>query len=127
MSERPAWLDAESAAQMRKGVDEFNAGKFFECHDTLEDVWRGIRGAGRDFLQGLIQVSVGFYHLDNANLRGAESQLGKGLQKLADYGDSYAGIDVRRLRDDVGSWLQKIHNGEPLAPTPPTIHPSADR
>ena len=46
---------------------------FFECHDTLEEVWTGIRGSARDFFQGLIQVSVGFYHHGNGNRGGQRS------------------------------------------------------
>jgi len=49
---------------------------FFECHDTLEEVWQG-HAARPGFPAGLIQVSVGFYHLCNGNLAGAGSQLEK--------------------------------------------------
>src|SRR4030095_10133752 len=75
-------LDSAVVRGIQKGVAEFNAGKFFECHDTLEEIWQGIRGPARDFFQGLIQISVGFYHLRNGNLRGGERPLGKGLRAL---------------------------------------------
>ncbi len=99
---------------IRRGAEEFNSGKFFECHDTLEEVWHGIRGTARDFLQGLIQISVGFYHVRNGNLRGGESQLDKGLKKLFGYPDCYLGMDLRILRAEVGRWLQKVREGEKL-------------
>ena len=53
-------LDDEERRALAKGIAEFNAGLFFECHDTLEDMWGGIRGPARDFFQGLIQVSVAY-------------------------------------------------------------------
>jgi len=76
MSEKPAEpvLDRETIQEIQKGVEEFNSGQFFECHDTLEEVWRGVRGPARGFFQGLIQISVGFYHLRKANLLGASSR-----------------------------------------------------
>ena len=107
-------LEPEVVRQIRKGVAEFNAGKFFECHDTFEEVWQGIRGPARDFFQGLIQLAVGFYHLSNGNLIGAESQISKGLEKLENYGDSYAGMELNRLRGEAGSWLERIRAEDKL-------------
>ncbi len=107
-------LDPESESALRKGVAEFNCGKFFECHDTLEEIWRGTRGPARDFLQGLIQISVGFYHLRNGNNAGGESQLSKGLKNIECYGNAYAGIELARLRQEVETWLGKVRRGEKL-------------
>lgn len=107
-------LDQETIAIIEKGFAEFNSGKFFECHDTLEDVWRGIRGPSRNFFQGLIQISVAFYHLRNGNLVGGRSQLEKALENLSNYGDSYAGMDLALLRREVQSWLEKIRGGQEL-------------
>ena len=44
---------------LRKGIDEFNAWRFYDCHETLEDLWRDSGGKGDDvgdtnFYQGLI-------------------------------------------------------------------------
>jgi predicted metal-dependent hydrolase len=114
MDDKPARprLDAGTIRALRKGVEEFNAGKFFECHDTLEDVWHGIRGPARNFFQGLIQVSVGFYHLGNGNRTGAASQLEKALSRLSSYGASYAGIELETLQREVQLWLARIRSGE---------------
>ena len=101
-------LEPEEMVKFTKGVAEFNAGLFFECHETLEDVWHGVRGSARDFFQGLIQVAVGFYHLDNRNLAGSRSQLEKGLGKLERYGDLFMGINLGQFRLEVAAWLQKL-------------------
>jgi len=110
----PARLEPEAMWQLSKGADEFNAGMFFECHETLEDLWHGIRGQARDFFQGLIQVAVGFYHLGNRNMTGCRSQLEKGLQKLIPYGDSYMGVDAATLRVQTEAWLDKVRSGEEI-------------
>jgi len=44
VSEGEPALGDEDRRGLEKGVGEFNAGYFFECHDTLEDVWTGVRG-----------------------------------------------------------------------------------
>jgi len=105
-------LDDEERRGFEKGVQEFNTGFFFECHDTLEEVWTGIRGPARDFFQGLIQVTVGFYHLGNANRGGALTLLRRGLLRLERYPDVYAGLDLASLRPEIVRWVERIEAGE---------------
>lgn len=104
-------LSTEEQGLFRRGIDEFNAGAYFECHDTLEEVWTGHRGPSRSFLQGLIQASVAFYHMSRGNLVGAESLLRKSLDRLASYEGSPLGVDVDTLRGDLAAWLARIERG----------------
>ena len=97
--------------QFRRGIEEFNRGLFFECHDTLEDLWMETVGTDRLFLQGLIQVSVGFYHLFNENFRGAASQFSRGLGKLEKYRPSHRGIELNCFTEEVGRWLTVAKHG----------------
>jgi predicted metal-dependent hydrolase len=110
-------LDAEERRQFDRGVDEFNRGFYFECHDTIEDLWAGLRGPSRDFFQGLIQVSVAFYHLDNGNLAGAESMIQRALKRFAKYPDRYFGFDLGAHRAELRGWLDRIRD-EALPPPP---------
>ena len=104
-------LSAEEAAGLKKGVAEFNAGHFFECHDTLEEVWSGLRGPARNFVQGLIQVAVGFYHLGNGNSGGALSMLERGLARLEQCGPSCCGLELRGLRRELAAWRGRVAAG----------------
>lgn len=97
--------------QFQRGVVDFNRGYFFECHDTLEDLWHGTRGVDRLFLQGLIQISVGFYHMLNRNFKGAASQLTRGVGKLDRYRPAYRGIELERFTKDVLRWLLMAERG----------------
>jgi predicted metal-dependent hydrolase len=105
-------LDAEERALFDRGVDEFNRGFYFECHDTLEDLWSGLRGPVRDFFQGLIQVSVAHYHLGNANLAGAESMMRRALKRFERYPDVYFGFDLAAQRAELARRLERIAAGE---------------
>jgi predicted metal-dependent hydrolase len=100
-------LTEEEAQALKQGIREFNGGYYFEAHDTLEEVWRGIRGPHRAFYHGLIQMATGLYHLTGENLKGAESQLSAGLQKLLPFGAFYLGVDVsgivRQAEDILGA------------------------
>ena len=110
-------LAEDERRAFEKGVDEFNRGYFFECHDTLEEMWTGVRGPARDFFQGLIQVSVAFYHLGNGNLAGAQSMLQRALKRFAKYPDRYFGFDLARHRAELEDWLARVGGGE-LEPPP---------
>ncbi len=64
-------------------VELFNRREFFACHEVLEDLWRPLEGgAEKTFLQGLLQVAVGYHHLLNGNYTGAKNKLAEGLDKL---------------------------------------------
>ncbi len=63
----------------------FNEGLFFEVHEILETVWLTQEKGVRLLLQGLIQIAVGFHHLENNNLRGAVSLLKEGVEKVNAY------------------------------------------
>lgn len=110
-------LDPEERSAFEKGVTQFNAGYFFECHDTLEEMWAGVRGPSRDFFQGLIQVSVAFYHLTNGNPTGAESMIRRALKRLEKYPDRYFGFDLAEHRSQLDAWLERIRAGEVSSPS----------
>ena len=87
----------ETQTGLEEGITQFNAGDFFACHDTLEDVWMWLRGPDRSFFQGLIQVSVGYYHLSCENYPGAEHLLERGIQKLQLFPAQHRGVDIEDL------------------------------
>src|SRR6185503_690713 len=45
-----------------RGVELFNAARFYEAHEVWEEVWRSTTPEPKDLLQGLIQVAVGMVH-----------------------------------------------------------------
>ncbi len=116
----PALSDEERTA-LGNGIAQFNDRLFFECHDTLEEAWSGVRGAPRDFFQGLIQAAVAFYHLGNGNRPGAAALLRRALARLDRYPDRYAGVELAPLRDGIGGWLAALDSGASLPPRPPRI------
>jgi hypothetical protein len=117
----PPLLSAEDRAALAAGIARFNDGLFYECHDALEEVWSGVRGPSRDFLQGLIQVAVGFYHLGNGNRAGATTLLRRALGRLERYPDGYAGVALAPLLEALREWLGALESGAPVPDRPPRI------
>ncbi len=83
--------------ELLKGIHEFNEGKFFEQHETLELLWRAERGEIRALYQGILHVGVGFYHLQHGNFHGAVTKLGTGIAMLEHFQPSCMRVDVARL------------------------------
>jgi predicted metal-dependent hydrolase len=94
----PACCAGAGPAGLARGVAEFNAGRYFEAHETLEALWLAEPSDRRLLYQGLLQVGVGLYHLRRDNDRGAVNVLGYGLDRLARLPDRCLGIDVAGLR-----------------------------
>lgn len=116
-------LNGEECAALRKGVDEFNRGLFFECHDTLEDLWSGVRGPARDFFQGLIQVAVAFHHVGNANAAGAVSMIDRALGRFRAYPARYFGFDLDAQRAELLAWRERLTRPDwHLSPLPEPTH-----
>lgn len=67
---------------MLQAFGEFNRGDWFECHETLEDLWIGSEGEIRYFYQGVLQVAVALHHWKNGNFGGAVSLLAGGADYL---------------------------------------------
>lgn len=78
-------------------VDQFNAGRYFACHETLEELWLGEPGRLRHYYQGILQVAAGLYHLQRENTRGATLLLDKGAGLLRPFAPICLGIDVAAL------------------------------
>ena len=113
----PPVLSREERELFDRGVQQFNDGLFFECHDTLEELWTGLRGSSRDFFQGLIQVSVGFYHLTNGNRAGASSMFERSLKRFSKYPPCYFGFDLDAQRAQIDAWRSRIEAEAPLPET----------
>jgi predicted metal-dependent hydrolase len=113
-------LDPVEREAFRRGVEEFNRGLFFECHDTLEDVWSGVRGPARDFFQGLIQVAVAFHHVSNGNAAGARSMIDRALGRFRAYPGRYFGFDLDAQRTELLAWRDRLEGpGWEAGPVPP--------
>jgi predicted metal-dependent hydrolase len=96
---------------LRRGIQLFNDGEFFECHEVLEQAWTPEHGPRRLFLQALIHVAVGWYHCQRANPVGASRQLRKALRKLGAYLPEYEGVDTARLAREAQALLDHVEAG----------------
>ena len=76
-----------------EGVERFNARRFWDAHESWEELWLESEGDERTYLQGLIQLAAAYHHIVRGNARGAARLLHASLAKLGCLPDGYRGID----------------------------------
>lgn len=111
-------LTSEQRLAFDRAVDQFNRGRYFDCHESLEGMWLGLRGPSRDFFQALIQVSVGFLHLERGNHTGAARTFTRALARFEPYPARYFGFDLAAERDRLKTVLTALADECAAAPSP---------
>ena len=79
---------------LEEGIGLMRDGRWFDAHEALEDEWRDAPEPERDFLQGLVHVTVAWHHASRGNAPGASRQLEKAARRLGPYTPAHRGVDV---------------------------------
>lgn len=87
-------------AELLLAIEQFNRREYFECHESLENLWNREPGPIRVLAKGILQVGVGCYHLLRGNYRGALLKLSSGADYLEPFAPQCRQVDVARLIAD---------------------------
>ena len=69
--------------KIREGVELFNEQKYWECHESLEEIWLEDRqDNARLIYWAIIQVAAACIHYRNKNLIGAQGMIFKAKEKF---------------------------------------------
>jgi predicted metal-dependent hydrolase len=105
--ERHAWkpdlaaCDAPLPAGVMHGIEQFNRREFYACHDSIELVWVDEPGDVRLMYQGILQIGVAFYQVQQGNWPGMVKMLARGKGKLLPFLPRCQGIDLEGLLAEV--------------------------
>lgn len=114
-----------SQGALAEGLRLYEAGEFFTAHEAWESVWLGSPEPEKTFLQGVIQVTAAFHHLQRNNRLGAVLLLQAALGRLDRYPESFGGICVTLLCHDIRERLRTLEAGEAASNlVSPRIRPS---
>lgn len=106
-------------AELLAGIDKFNAGEYWRCHETLEALWRGEADPIRSLYQGILLIGVGYYHRQRGNTRGALIKLRQGVTCLEPFRPTCMRLDIEGLVGAALHAITVINNGkEPDASGP---------
>lgn len=116
-------LTAEERRRLfRQGIELFNAGRFYDCHESFEEIWRSTAPEPRDLFQGLIQVAVGLHlFLDLGRPAAARRVMARGRRRLAGLLPASNGIALGSLVERTLAWEAWLAEREGEPPAPPSI------
>lgn len=101
-----------------EGVRLFNQGRFFECHEVWELLWKRSSGADKLFYQGMIQAAAALLHAGRGEFNGARSIWAKARAKLDGLPADHHGIALGELRAAVEKFIAAALAGGACLPTP---------
>ncbi|MFN8508791.1 MAG: DUF309 domain-containing protein [Dehalococcoidia bacterium] len=105
--------------------DQFNRGQFFECHETLEEIWQQEPGPVRDLYKGIIQLAAAFVHITRNHYRGPDRLFGTAAGYLRPYaGTGAMGFDVAALVSAIEAAHARLRATGPAHPA--SLYPGAE-
>ncbi len=95
--------------EVLRGIEEFNAGQYFEQHEILELAWRAELRPVRNLYRGILQIGVACLHLQRGNMVGALKLLDRGCYWLQSFHPVCQGVDVERLLSDADKMREEVN------------------
>jgi uncharacterized protein len=106
-------------ARLSQGIKLFNAGRFFESHEILEQFYHETEAAHKPFVEGLIQLAAAFrLYTDFGEVKGPVRMIHQALIRFENYQPFYLEIRVRDLSESMEAWAGKatgVAGGRPLS------------
>lgn len=99
------------AVQLTPSLALLRAGRYWDAHESLEDLWRETPYPLRLFHYALIKVAVGLLHVERRSAAPAERQLAQAALYLEPFTPTFAGLDTSAVLAQVRTWLDALAGG----------------
>ncbi len=90
-----------------RGIELFDAQKYWHAHEALEEAWLEEDGPIRHLYRGILQGGVVYLHAQRGNYRGVMKVYARCRRWLDPFPARCRGIDVEQLRKDLRSLFQE--------------------
>lgn len=85
----------EHLKKMKLGIEQFNDQLYWECHESLEDIWiEDKQDAARNVYWAVIQVAAACIHYRDDNIVGARGMIAKAKEKFKRCRDQHILTDL---------------------------------
>jgi predicted metal-dependent hydrolase len=96
-------------ARLREGIRLFNEGRYFQCHEILEEFYRDTEDSHKAFLEGLIELAAAFrLFCDFGETQGPVKMARQALMRFENFYPAFLDIRVKDLCEAVDRWVQEI-------------------
>ena len=91
-----------------EGFRLFNAGRYFEAHEALEDAWKQETGRVRDLYRGILQIAVVYLHITRGNYPGAVKVYARSQKWLRDWSLVCRGVHIDDLKRNAENVMREV-------------------
>ena len=101
--------------RFKKGLELFNQGEFFECHEVIEALWLETPSDDpfRDLYKGVIQAAAALYQWERGILSGALGLYKTSIVYLKKYEPEALGLNVWLLLEEMKICFSTLKNTGP--------------
>ncbi len=96
-------------ARLREGIRLFNAGRYFDSHEVLEEFYLRAEKQDKPFVEGLIQLAAALrmFH-DFSETKGPARMARQAIIRLENYQPKYLGVRVQNLIEAMERWAGEL-------------------
>ena len=105
---RDSCLETRQPSLLIQGLEEFNRGEFYECHESLERLWMSEPRPIRQLYQGILQISVACHHLREQRYQPVITLLERGCGYLEPFAPACMGVDISALLTSSARCLAEV-------------------
>jgi len=106
-------------ARLREGIGLFNEGRFFECHEALENLYYETDAVNKPFVEGLVQLAAALrIFADFGETRGPVRMVYQALIRLENYQPTFLEVRVDALCAALEAWAKAIEKIGAQTPPP---------
>lgn len=113
------------AVALRPSLELLRARRYWEAHESLEDLWREAPYPLRLFHYALIKVAVGLLHMERRHPSPAQRQLAQAALYLEPFTPAFAGLDTAEILAQVQARLDAVAGDSGIAPDWESLSPFA--
>ena len=103
---------SDPPAKFGQAIREFNRAQYWQCHETLEELWLPEGYPLRLFYHGLIKAAVGLLHLERHNRHGGTAKLRGAQYALTPFSPKFMGVEIGNLLSDIDKRLACCQDAE---------------
>ena len=98
-------------ARLKEGIGLFNTGRYFECHESLEDFYLHTDEEHKPFLEGLVQLAAACRIFQEfGEVTGPVRMIRQAIIRLENYKPVYLGIRVKSLIRSLEKWTSRMES-----------------
>jgi predicted metal-dependent hydrolase len=91
-----------------EGLQLFNAGRYWQAHEALEEAWRDEAGPVRELYRGILQAAVVYFHITRQNYAGAIKVYKRSQKWLRPWPEICRGVQLGKMRRELDAVIAEV-------------------